>query len=230
MNILQTYRSASLPPSLQTLSDKVKKKNPRWNYMFFSDDDIVEFFQEKLPEYRETFENLALKIQQLDFFRYAAVYHYGGVYLDMDVDTLEPFDNGIDLDYCYFPLEYLKNTDAFLLDQGIRHLLGNYAFYAPAGHPFLKAVLDNIVTQRVPDEAIRAAQKGRVQKDSVRVFFTTGPILVTQTHADYHGKEAPVRLLTPEPFEQNCFGRYARHLSMGSWKRSPQDKLQTIPQ
>ena len=85
MNIIQTYKTRdSIPPMLRLLSEKIQRLHPTCNYMFFTDEDIVRFFNEKVPHLLDTFKGLGLKIQQLDFFRYAAVHYYGGLYLDME--------------------------------------------------------------------------------------------------------------------------------------------------
>ena len=53
----------------------------------------------------------------------------------------------------------------------------------------------------------------------VDVLEATGNIVVTQTYATYPHKDL-VSLIETSPFESFRFGRYARHLGYGSWKRS----------
>jgi mannosyltransferase OCH1-like enzyme len=223
MNIIQTYKTRNVPTSLRLLSEKVQRLHPSWNYKFFTDEDIVRFFNEDVPHLLETFKGLGLKIQQLDFFRYAVVHYYGGLYLDMDMDMTTPFD-GMDLTKCYFPLEAENNGDPVLQKQNIRFLVGNYAFYAPKGHPFLEALMGNVAVQRISDQDIKEAQSKRVDKSDVYVFFTTGPVMVTQTYADV-GKQNHVELLSPDPFVCGWFGKYGQHLMYGSWKRKILTKL-----
>lgn len=219
MNIIQTYKTRHVPSSLRKLSETVQRLHPSWNYMFFTDEDIVRFFHEKVPHLQPTFKGLGLKIQQLDFFRYAAVHYYGGLYLDMDMDMTTPFD-GLDWTTCYFPLEAENNSDPVLQKQDIRFLVGNYAFYAPKGHAFLEALMGNIAVQRISDQDIEEAQSKRVDKSDVYVFFTTGPVMVTQTYADVRKQEnVHVELLSPDPFVCGWFGKYGRHLMYGSWKK-----------
>lgn len=225
MNIIQTYKTRNVPASLCLLSEKVQRLHPSWNYMFFTDEDIVRFFNEDVPHLLETFKGLTLKIQQLDFFRYAAVHYYGGLYLDMDMDLTMPFD-GMDLTKCYFPLEAKNNGDLVLQKQNIRFMVGNYAFYAPKGHAFLDALMLNVAVQRFSDQDIKEAQTNLTEKSDVYVFFTTGPVMVTQTYADSRKQNnVNVELLSPDPFEPCKFGKYGRHLMYGSWKRRVDTKL-----
>jgi mannosyltransferase OCH1-like enzyme len=172
-----------------------------------------------MPEYYNVFVNLKHKIQQIDFFRYLAVYYYGGIYMDLDVENTKCLD---DLyyeypDQCIFPIELQNITDTIISSQGYTNLIGNYAFYSPPKHPFLKAIIDNIVCQRISHENILIAQSENGDPPSqVYVYCTTGPLLVTQTAIEY-GVHSII-LLSPSPYEPNCFGDYGIHRCYGSWK------------
>lgn len=103
MNIIQTWKTKDIPEYLKPFQKNVLKYKSNWNYLFFDDDDIILFFKEKMPEYYDFFIGLQFKIQQIDFFRYCAVYFYGGIYLDLDFFLTRPLD--IILNYeCVFPV------------------------------------------------------------------------------------------------------------------------------
>lgn len=225
MNIIQTWKTKDVPAYYQSLVQKIKTMNPQWNYMFFDDADIIEFIKTKTPEYYETFSNLSGKIQQIDFFRYLAVYYYGGVYVDLDFEAVWSFKDFIDVKTsCIFPIE-LKHPADDLLKQQNSCLVGNYAFYSPKGHPFLKTIIDNIVEQRISNHIIECAQKTCTDdKRDVYVYYRTGPILVTQSYIDYSEKNNDVVLAEPSPYQDNCFGRYGHHLCYGSWRHVISDQ------
>jgi hypothetical protein len=220
MNIIQTWKTQTIPLHYREFVNKVKTMNPNWNYMFFDDDDIIEFM--KSTEYYETFSNLSGKIQQIDFFRYVAIYYYGGIYLDLDIDIICSFDD-VDLTKCIFPIEVKYAGDEILKSQGI-DLIGNYAFYSPKGHPFLKKIIDNIVTQRIPNVIIENAQKNHTDDSrDVYVYYRTGPILVSQSYADFvlsNEGDSGLVLIEPEPYSDNCFGKYGFHRCYGSWRHT----------
>jgi mannosyltransferase OCH1-like enzyme len=221
MNIIQTWKNDIIPEHYERYVNKVQLFNPDWNYMFFTDNNIVEFIQQKMPEYWQTFSNLTTKIQQIDFFRYLAIYYYGGIYLDLDVDVQQPFDDFTkDKDLCIFPIELKNVSDVLLIEQQFNSLVGNYAFYSPPKHPFLKLIIDNIVTQRISMKDIERAQSTCTDHvNDVYVYYRTGPVLVTQTYIDYKatGKEDTV-LLMSVPYFDNCFGNYGYHRCHGSWR------------
>jgi mannosyltransferase OCH1-like enzyme len=220
MNIIQTWKTKEqIPINLLNYIEKIIRTNPNCNYIFFDDNDIDEFMKSTTPEYYECFCNLSEKIQQIDFFRYVAIYYYGGIYLDLDIDIVCSFDD-IDMNKCIFPIELKHQSDDFLTKYNLPSL-GNYAFYAPKRHPFIKMVIDNILNQRISDEIIEEAARnhGDTPRD-VRIYYTTGPILISQTYYDYTSinNDDSVVLIEPTPYMDNCFGKYGFHKAHGSWR------------
>ena len=92
MNIIQTWKTKNVPAYYHGYINKIKNLHPQWNYMFFDDNAIVDFMKSKMPEYINVFNNLPYTIQKIDFFRYLAIYYYGGVYLDLDMDIFVHMD------------------------------------------------------------------------------------------------------------------------------------------
>jgi len=215
MNIIQTWKTNEIPEHYRNFVYNLRGTNSENNFMFFTDASIITFIQEHFPEYYQTFLNLKYKIQQIDFFRYLAVYHYGGVYLDLDVNIITNMDD-LDKSVCNFPIE-IKNEDGSML-------LGNYAFYAPKNHPFIKHIIDNIANPLISEEEIKFAQENHTDdKEHVYVYYTTGPELVTRAYWSYEDRDS-IKLLEPTPYQNDCFGKYGRHCSYGSWKHPSSDQ------
>lgn len=210
MNIFQTWKTKKIPNSYQPLVSKVKTLNSNSNYIFYDDEQIEIFIKNKYPEYYTIYSKLPYKIQKIDFFRYLIVYHYGGIYLDLDID-LQYSLNDMDLSKPNFPIEFEKNSDKILQNQKMSFLIGNYGFYSPRKHPFLKKIIDNLVNNRLTTI---------VNKQDYRkyIYYTTGPVLVSQSYLDYRQKE-DIILLKPEPFRKSHLGKYGKHKAMGSWKK-----------
>jgi|TARA_B110000483_G_scaffold204262_2_gene247161 mannosyltransferase OCH1-like enzyme len=211
INIIQTWKDNHIPLKYQPFVNQVKKMNPNANYMFFTDKDIEQFILTKFPQYYKTFKNFPYTIQKIDFFRYLAVYYYGGVYLDLDFKNYKSFDD-IDRSKSVFPLEFMNSSDEILKQQGFKGLIGNYAFYAPKNHPFIKKIIDNIMSNRIKN----VGNKYNNDKNKY-VFYTTGPVLVTQSYIDFKQKE-DIEIIKPTPFKKYNFGNYGVHYLMGSWK------------
>lgn len=218
MNIIQTWKTKNVPAYYHGYINKITNLHPQWNYMFFDDNAIVDFMKSKMPEYINVFNNLPYTIQKIDFFRYLAIYYYGGVYLDLDMDISHNFDNLMNSTVCSFPIEIKNVSDHVLKLQNNDILIGNYAFYSPPRHPFLKNIIDNIVSPVISDKDINIAQSQHTDSSKdVFVYHTTGPILVSYTYNTFTNKDI-INLIGPVPFKKDQFGIYGEHCSHGTWK------------
>jgi mannosyltransferase OCH1-like enzyme len=206
MNIIQTWKEKGVPPVVFPFVEKMRDLNSNCSHSLFADEDIINFIKRRMPEYFDTFTRLKYKIQQIDFFRYLAIYYYGGVYLDLDMEMTLPFDD-LDLTKCTFPVETKKEDFK---------LLGNYAFYAPRNDPFIKHIIDCIVNNEIKEEEIKQEEHTDDVKQ-VYVYYTTGPVLLTNAYKSYKNRE-DILLLEPEPYKENCFGKYGFHNCYGFWK------------
>lgn len=91
--IIQTWKSRALPERWAELVSRVRQLHPHWTHLFFEDEDIAAFVKERQPRWWPLYEALnAAPIQRIDLFRYLAVEHFGGVYLDVDVLLMQPLD------------------------------------------------------------------------------------------------------------------------------------------
>ena len=211
LNIIQTWKNFEIPHKYKNLVSGVKKLNPNCNYILFSDNDIDQFMKQKFPQYLSTFHKFPYTIQKIDFFRYLAIYYYGGVYLDLDIKLHQSVQDLNNTSKCVFPLEFKRSSDRILHQQGFQGLIGNYAFYAPKNHPFVKKIIDNIVSGRIPIKMSECSDYRQY------VYYTTGPVMVTQSYLDYTSKHE-IDIIQPRPFQKSSFGTYGKHVQMGTWK------------
>jgi hypothetical protein len=102
--------------------------------------------------------------------------------------------------------------------------IGNYAFGAAAGHPFLDAIMKNCIRGRQDPEWVQAMTKSipRIFRDDYLVLASTGPGLVSRTLAEYPPACDQVKVLFPEDVcDANTwfrFGAYGVHLQLGTWR------------
>ena len=222
--IIQTEKTSSLAPVPRAAVAGIRSLNPDFEYLFFDDTQVEAFVNKEFPEYRDVFNSFSVRIQRYDFFRYLAIYRLGGFYLDIDVLLSESLTELLDC-RCVFPFERLTWSD-FLRDQyGLDWEVGNYAFGAQPGHPFLRAVILNCVraqTDRRWRDAILTPLP-RALREELFVIYTTGPGLVSRTLAEYANPGNPVRILFPENVcdknSWNQFGKYGVHLMHSSWRK-----------
>lgn len=219
--IIQTGKSQQLPPMAQAAVKLLRLQHPDWEYLFFDDAAVERFITTEFPQYRVVYESFPHRIQRFDFFRYLAVLRLGGFYFDLDVFITEELTELLPHG-CVFPFEELS-LNRFLRDRcGIDWELGNYAFAAAAGEPFLAAVVENCVrAQRDPAWA-RALCHGIPAPFRARfeVLNTTGPGLVTRTFAEQ--STGAVKVLYPSDVcdraQWHRFGRFGIHAMEASWR------------
>jgi len=202
---------------------KMRQFNPAFEHIFFNGDDIEQFFKTNYLEYYKTYKDLPFFIQKLDFFRYVAIYHYGGFYFDMDVEPYKPLDEDILNHSAVFPIDEYANAidcqnprmNSYCL-VGQNFLLGQYAFGAVAKHPFMKMLVDKI--HQHCENYIKIAKKiKQTNKNDVHYFVykTTGPDFVTDCYVKYKAKN---QLYILSNGKRQVFGDYGQHKYVGLWK------------
>lgn len=213
-----------LPLLAQAAIANVRLLNPGFEYLFFDGAQIEAFIDTEFPQYRPVFDAFPAPIQRYDFFRYLAVYRLGGFYFDTDVLLAAGLDDLLGFG-CVFPFEHLSIHSFLFKEYGMDWEIGNYAFGAAAGHPFLAAIIKNCVrAQRYP-EWVEATVKSipRMFREEHSVLNSTGPGLVSRTLAEYPGASDQVKVLFPEdvcdPKSWYCFGAYGVHLQIGTWRK-----------
>ena len=222
--IIQTGPSRDLPLLHRAAAANIRLLNPEFEHCFFDNDDVERFFDTEFPEYRRIFDSFRFRIQKYDFFRYLAVYRYGGFYLDLDVLLAAGLSSLTDHG-CVFPFEDL-NIDGFLRRRyGMDWTIGNYAFGARAGHPFLWEVIQSCVRAHEHPEWVEPALREipRMFRDDFFVLSTTGPLLLSRTLAET-ALRGEVTVLFPDdvrcPGTWHTFGQVGIHLMEGSWRRN----------
>jgi len=126
--IHQTYKDTNLPEGWKDTPSEWKKMHPGWEYKFWTDETARAFIAEEYDWFLDTYDGYPYPIQRADALRYFAVYHYGGVYADMD---LQPRVN----------LEQLVTGTDVVLFETPNLGLTNMAFAGRSKSPYFKCML-----------------------------------------------------------------------------------------
>ena len=204
----------------------IRLLHPEYEYLFFDDKAVVHFIDQEYPEYRTVFDSFPFNIQRYDFFRYLAVFCYGGFYFDQDVMLAQSVSRLREAG-CVFPFEGLTYSLFLRRKYQIDWELGNFAFGATAGHPFLGAVIENCV--RAQKDSAWAGQMMRgipmLSKKAYQVLYTTGPGLISRTLAERPDLAKTVMVLFPNDVcaedAWNRFGEYGVHMMDNTWLKRP---------
>jgi mannosyltransferase OCH1-like enzyme len=219
--IIQTWKTKSIPDKYKKDVKSIREYNKDYKFLFFDDDDINDFLKNNYPEYYISYNKLPVKIQKIDYFRYIAIYHYGGFYFDLDMRGLYPLDELLKYD-CVFPVD--QNINATKCDKSryihyckrnMKILLGQYAFGAKPRNEFIKLLIDNIHNNidKYNEEYNKSINKSTNKLQYV--YSSTGPDYVTDIYMDYKNKDN-INILYYD--DAQFFGKYAKHNHYGTWK------------
>lgn len=151
------WLGSNLPQQCQEMIDTWKTFHAHWEIKVWTDHDVATFGLQN-----QTAFDAALNWgEKSDIFRYEILYRYGGIYVDIDFECLQPFD---DLHKsCEFYTGFIG---------GIGHpCLLNGLIGSMPGHPILKACIDNV-------------KVGPGDHHASRIFEDTGPYLFTNMFLD----------------------------------------------
>ena len=221
--IIQTWKSDVILNHYYKDIKSIMLNNKDYEFKFFNDNDIDEFLYNNYPDYYQTYNKLPYKIQKIDFFRYIAVYHYGGFYFDLDMSGFLPLDDLLHYDVI-FPLDIHLYDDCYdirtteFCDNNklkINYLLGQYAFAASKNNKFIKYIIDGIHNNI--NNYIYEDKKDKKFNREYYIYKTTGPDYVTKMYLNYNDKDSIYIIKNKHNYEQ-YFGDYAQHNYYGTWK------------
>ena len=96
--IFQTWKEKIVKnPVMKSWQDSWKNHNPDYDYALWDDEDNREFIKNNYPDFLPIFDGYDKNIKRADAIRYFYLYHYGGVYADLDFECLKNFDTLLDL-------------------------------------------------------------------------------------------------------------------------------------
>jgi hypothetical protein len=221
--IIQTGKSVEQPLRNRAMMQNIRLLNPDFEYLFFDDAAVSRFISQEFPEYRKIFDTFPYRVQKFDFFRYLAIYRYGGFYFDLDIMLAKSVADLLHSG-CVFPFEGLTFSRFLREQHQIDWEIGNYAFGASPGHPFLNCVIQNCVRAHTDREWLKLALRGLpvLSKSDFLVLNSTGPGLITRTMVEDRSLAALINVLFPDDVcdvsTWNRFGDYGIHLMEGSWR------------
>lgn len=221
--IIQTGKVAPASIRDRAIAANIRLLNRDYDYLFLDDGGVERFIDQEFPQYRPVFQSFRFRIQRYDFFRYLAVYRFGGFYFDLDVLLASSLSDLLETS-CVFPFEGLTFSGFLRTEFNMDWEIGNYAFGAAPGHPFIEAIIGNCVRAQRDPNWVKPMMRGLplLSQSSFWVLNTTGPGLVSRTLAENPGLASTVHVLFPEDVcdtnSWNTFGNYGVHLMTGTWR------------
>lgn len=135
-------------------------------YKLWTDATSREFIATHYPWFLPTFDAYTYPIQRADAIRYFVLYHFGGVYLDLDVGCLRSLDPLL-----IYPV---------ILPRTIPVGVSNDLMFAEKAHPFMEQAIHNLVTF---DHSYIL--------NYPTVMFSTGPMFISAQFGLYTASHPP---------------------------------------
>lgn len=151
--IHRIYKNTDVPVEWRAAFQSCHLVNPSYQHHFWTDESGREFIQSHFHWFLPTYDGYRYEIQRVDALRYFLLWHYGGIYMDMDVG-------------CRLPLEPLLGVPAWL-PRTWPYGVSNDVMASRPHHPVMIKL------------ALSLQDHNRFYLSKyLTVFFTTGPMFV----------------------------------------------------
>ncbi|GLY66495.1 glycosyltransferase [Amycolatopsis taiwanensis] len=214
--IHQTWRDMNVPARWRKWVDSWRRHHPGWDYRLWTDADSRSFIAEHYSWFVPIYDSYPDPVMRADAIRYFLLDHFGGVYVELDVECLRPVGElltGRELVLGCEPSVHTRLPPA--RQRGLERIVGNAFIASRPGHPFWAHAHRELVrTHRLPGSL-----------DASGPFFLThalesapdpGPIAVVGPELLYP-KASPYAKGLFAPREPNLDQAYAVHHGAGSW-------------
>jgi len=167
--------------------------HPDYEYILWTDESSRAFVEKEYPWFLSTFDSYSHPIQRADSIRYFILYHYGGIYLDLD-------------DGCARRLDPLLAHPAWVR-KTIPTGISNDAMGSVPGHPFFRRVI----------ESLKGYDNNWIMP-YITVMGSTGPLFLSLVWKQYSLSSRPldeiVWVLMTDDYKGNEWSFF--HISRGS--------------
>lgn len=220
--IHQTWKNAIVPPDLIRYQRTWQTHHSDWTYYLWTDKDNREFLRRHYPWFLSVYDTYAESIMRVDAVRYFILYHYGGVYADLDAECFKSLEPILKDGQIILSLErevHLKMHQRS--GYPLTEIVSNALMASVPGHPFWEHVFKQLVAHHHAAGALDA----------------TGPFFLTRAYESYPDKqtiaieptelilpvtnEMPWHKMSPELREQISRSAYTAHHWRGTWYREP---------
>lgn len=146
--IHQTWKSKELPDVFDNILEHNKKINEDYEFKLWShapgEPEIDNFLKENYPKLYTVFSKCKIGVQKGDIARLAILYHYGGIYIDLDILCLKTFNDLVDLSSDKLMMAYEPPEQTMRIINNPKSLC-NAFIVVPKNHNLFKIAIDNVI-------------------------------------------------------------------------------------
>lgn len=214
----QTWKDENIPTEFQECVESWKANLPGWEFWLWTDWDNRSLIEEHYSWALNLYDRYPLPIQRVDAVRYFILYHFGGLYVDLDFFAIKPVDQLFEKK-CVLPLVDRKQAANHDRDK----IISNALMGSVPGHAFFETVINELPRYEHPKNAQNL------------VLESTGPFMLTDVYEKFPHKDTiqlmPSEALFPLTVEEAdeveladlpelCPRSFAVHMYAGTWWRN----------
>ena len=173
---------------LQQVTQSWKEYHPEWEYHLWNKTMIDDFLNMYFPDFIPYYEAFPHNIQRWYAIRYLILYQYGGLYVDIDYECLEPLDALFGDSTCCMGME--PGEYSMLYNKQI--VVGNSFMACIPKHSYFEKIIEDM---KINHKKIFSPHKIHQIKGSA------GSILTTRIYGEYSDKDEitliPSELIMP---------------------------------
>lgn len=139
--IHQTWKSTKLATKVSGWVKSWLKYHPDYEYYLWTDESARKLIAERYPHLLDMFDNYKNGIRRADALRYIILYEFGGVYADLDMESLKSLKPLFRKYSCFLAQEPYEHP---ILQSNFKHLAINAFMACSKDHPFMKMAVDNL--------------------------------------------------------------------------------------
>tara|TARA_B100001564_G_scaffold358294_1_gene376571 strand:+ start:183 stop:929 length:747 start_codon:yes stop_codon:yes gene_type:complete len=152
-----------MPNEWKEYSKTLKKNNPTWKYKLWNYESCLDLLKNHYPWFLKTYNEYKYPIQRADAIRPFILYHYGGIYFDMDFVCIKNIS------------EYFNKKGVYICESSTTGVT-NAFMGSTKNHPFWKNVIE---------EMMKNNKQKIYQTHHLYIIQSTGPNLITKCYKKY---------------------------------------------
>jgi mannosyltransferase OCH1-like enzyme len=217
--IHQSWKTSEVPEKWRPFQKSWKLLHPSYEYKYWTDENNRDFILRYYPDYLCIYDGYSVSIKRAELARYLILYHFGGIYVDLDFEALRPIDNLLVDEELLFGLEPASHAARpGVRERGLEHIVCNAFMASVPRHQFWDHFFVCLRASKDESNVLEATGTFLLTRACDSHSFVTNITLVPAAQL-YPIDNREVRTLDVETMRANLGSAYAVHHWTGSWWR-----------
>lgn len=140
---ISSKQNKSIDSKFTQAAQSCKDRHSDYNYTLWTDKNILDWLTENYPWFITIYRSYSYDMQRVDAMKYLLLYHYGGIYIDLDIECLST-----DIVTAMLPSTPIENEEdepEIIFHMGTEGISANTDIMAAKKfHPFFKLAITRL--------------------------------------------------------------------------------------